>query len=541
MRFAVAAQHAVLALALASCWLLVGGAGLAQPAREPPAAARAPAAASANVPLRVWVDATGETVDGPKLRESLSRELGREVVLAADAASADLRIRLSDETHAEVTYTTPSGEQLVRSVELPPDPERSVLVLSWLSLNLVRDEASEVLDELRARRKEEREAEARAALEATAALEAKAAADKAAADKAAVAAQPELLRDRRFDLALWTPISILPDSAKRELAFQVALGWGEAGAIRGVAASLGGLRLHQSLRGIAGGMAFVMVGGKARGILGSMGYAHLSGDLEGVQLAVGAAVHSGAKLHGAQLAVGGAIGGDVKGGQVGGGVTYARSLDGLSVAAGVTLLRQPSRALVVAGGANLFGDLDGVAVAGGANIGRDLRGAAIASVNVQRNVRGLQVGIVNVADQVDGAAIGIISVARNGRVQPVIWGSGDQSAHVAIKSIAGYVFTQFGTGVSLNADEVSFDCGIGAHWELDARFFLEPGVHYSSWVNTDSGSGPPDHQEVYYLVQAGLRLGEKLDLLAGVGLRHPVGDNDDAGVGPELRGGIAFF
>jgi len=449
-------------------------------------------------------------------------------------------------------------------VELPPDAERSVQVLSWLSLNLVRDEASELLDELRARRKEEQEAEARAALEAKAAAD-KAAADKAAADKAAAdkaaadkaaadkaaadkaaadkTAEPELLRDRRFDLALATPISLLPDSAKRELSFQAAVGWADAGAIRGVAASLGGLRLRHHLRGIAAGLAFVMVGGKARGVLGSIGYSHLSGDLEGIQLGAGAAVHTGATLRGMQLAIGGALGGHIYGGQLGAGVTYANSLHGIAASAGATVLHERSNAIVLAGGANVFGDLDGLGVAAGVNVGRDLQGAAIASVNVQRRVRGLQLGIVNVAEEVDGAAIGLISVAKNGRVQPVVWGSIDRSAHIALKCIAGYVFTQFGTGVTLNADKVSYDGGIGGHWELDARFFLEPGVHYSAWINTDDGSGPPDHHDLAYLVQAGLRLGQKLDLLAAVGLRHTVvgGEDGDSPLGPELRGGIAFF
>jgi len=200
--------------------------------------------------LKVWLDAPPTLLDKQRLRESLARELKRDVVLTSDAGSAAVQIRLRDEAHAQVEYTTASGERLTREVELPPDKQRSLEVLSWLTVNLVRDEASELLDELRARRKEE--ADARAAEEQAAAERAaqdKAAADKAAADKAAadkakpkIALQVEpapstgLLQDpkRSYDLALVTPFSLLPDSAKRELWLQLALAYGESGGMRGV-------------------------------------------------------------------------------------------------------------------------------------------------------------------------------------------------------------------------------------------------------------------------------------------------------------------
>jgi hypothetical protein len=491
-------------------------------------------------PLRVWVQAQDEPFESAALQATLERELGRDVVLASEPAAADILIRI-ESARARVRYATPSGEQLIRDVELPPDRERSLQVLSWLTVNLVRDEASELLEQLRARRK--LEAEARAAEERAAqeqAEQAKAAAAKAAAEDAArdeaaaeaarkkaeaAASKPasdEPIRDRfkSFDVALATPLSLLRDSPKRELRLQLALAYGESGAIRGAAGAFGLLRIRRDLVGVATALASVSVGGSALGAVAGVGYASVEGRLDGVMLGMG--------------------------------VARAGALHGVATSIGATLLREPSRAILLAGGANVAGDLTGIQLAGGVNVARDFRGIALAGVNVHRRVRGLQIGIVNVADEVDGAAIGVISLSRDGRLQPVLWGSGDGSVHVALKSIAGYAFTQLGGGIDIDRTALSYEAGIGAHIRLGKSFFLEPGVHYASTHQTTEEEPPaverpevvhtPDRYDLYYLVMAGLRWGDSLDLLAGGGLRQMLeGPDGEATVSPEVRVGIGFF
>jgi hypothetical protein len=505
--------------------LLLGLAPGALAQMAQPAAAATPAA-----PLRVWVDPQGVPLDAARLKESLSRELKREVSLESDPQAADVRIQLKSEARAEVRYQTPEGEQLSRDVELPPDRERSLQVLSWLTVNLVRDEASELLAQLRARRKAEAEARAaeeRAAAERAAADKAaadKAAADKAAADKAAAdaaaakaaadAAKPrakdELLRSpfKSVDVALATPIALLPDSAKRELWLQLALGYGDAGQIRGIQVSPGALRVRRDLEGLGVGAGYVQVDGDAYGIVASAGYPRVAGKLQGIG--------------------------------VGAGVASAGTLEGALVGTGATWVGGPSRGLMISAGGNLAGDLRGLQVAAGINIARDLRGIALAPVNVQRRVRGIQIGVVNLAEEVDGAAIGVVSLAHNGRLQPVLWGSGfDRSAHVALKSIAGYAFTQLGGGIGLNGKLLSYDGGIGAHLKLGSLFF-EPGLHYAGTHRTADASGSLEAHYIYYLAMVGLRLGNKIDLLGGGGLRQLLTGTGDA-TGPEVRAGIAFF
>jgi hypothetical protein len=134
----------------------------------------------ASEPLQVWIDARNTELDKSRLRDFLARELKRDVAITPNAGAAAVQIRVQNGARAQVEYTTGTGERLTRDVELPPDKDRSLEVLSWLTVNLVRDEASELLHQLRARRKGE--ADARAAEQAAAE---QAAADKAAADKAA--------------------------------------------------------------------------------------------------------------------------------------------------------------------------------------------------------------------------------------------------------------------------------------------------------------------------------------------------------------------
>jgi hypothetical protein len=503
-------------------------------AQIPSGAGLAPERLDANAagPLSVWIESDATGLDAEGLRVALSRELGRDVEISRDAKEAVVKIRVAG-AHAAVSYRTPAGEQLSRAVELPGDSQRSLEVVTWLTVNLVRDEASELLEELRARRKAE--AEARAAAERDAAEKAaaeRALAEKAAAEEALRAAErkraaqapsaantgagtpnppkDELLRDplRSMDLAFVTPLSLLRDSERRLLRLQLALVYGASGAIQGVAAGPGVLRIRRDLQGIAGGAAAVLVGGDARGIIAA-GFAAVSGKTEGVM--------------------------------IGAGFVNGHSFRGIAASGGADVFRGVSQGLQIAGGVNVSGDLHGVALAA-LNVTRDLDGLAIGAVNVQHRVKGLSIGVVNVAEQVDGAALGVVSVAKNGRVQPLLWASSDGAIHAAVKSIAGVAFTQLGAGIEPSGNHFSYDGGVGLHLKLGARFFVEPGVHYRGVSRTSSASGAPDEHQLHYLLQAGLRLGRAADVLVGGGLRHSLNPAEgQAALAMEGVVGLAFF
>lgn len=563
------------ALATAWCVGLSAPGVFAQATRDRPAPAPTtpkPKPTSSE-PLLVWLDTGGVAFDRAGLEASLEHELGRPVTFTSDASAARVRIEWDGDAHAQVRYTTPSGEQLSRRVELPPDRQRSLQVVSWLTVNLVRDEAAELLDELRARRKEE--AEARAAVERAAAEKAaleRAAAARAATDdarardeaeQAAAEARkraeqprsaengaegpqkPALLRDplRSFDAAFITPMSVLPDSPRRALKFQLALLYGEAGGVEGLSTSLGALRVRRDVFGMATGIGATIVHGRARGVALSGGYTHVGGVLDGLAVGGGAVWQGGRFARGVVIAGGGAITGELIGVEVAGGFASSRSLYGVAVAGGVTALRGPSKGLLVAGGVNVSESHRGLEIAGGINTARELDGLALAPLNIHRRVRGLQLGVVNVSEQVDGAALGVVSYSRNGKLQPVLWSSTDGSVHVAVKSTVGWAFTQLGAGIDLGGATFSYDGGVGVHLGLPGDLFVEPGVHYSATHDTADASGAPDRHRLHYLALLGYRAGDKLDLLGGGGLRLTIAGADpgEKALSPELRAGIAFF
>jgi hypothetical protein len=552
-------------------------AGLPSPTEPEPPKARVG-------PLRLKVTTNGFPFDRDKLRAALSQELGQPVVLSKGDA-ADIDVRLESATRAQVRYVNPSGVAFTRGVDLPPDRERAVQVVSWVGVNMVQNEAEELLKALRERRKAEAEAEARAAEQAAAekaaaekaaadraAAEkanaellaankaaadkaaAKAAADKAAAEKAAAEKArglppppppplPPLLRDplRSLDVAFATPISLLRDSPKRQLHLQLALAYGESGGIDGMAMSPGALRIRRDLQGAAVAPGAAIVGGNVRGVVTSVGYAQVGGNLEGVLVGGGAAVQRGDQARGAIVAVGGALAGEMTGVLAGAGFATAKSLHGVGLSAGATIVRGPSEGVVVAGGANWSAEHRGLQLAGGVNVARKLDGFALAPINVHGRVNGIQIGIVNVAEEVDGAAIGVVSLSKNGRLQPLFWGGYNGSAHLALKSIAGSVFTQFGGGVDLDASQFTYDGGIGLHLKLGQTFFLEPGVHYSAAQQIVDTTGAPDTHRLHYVALLGIRLGNKLDLFAGGGVSQRLVGTSGAAVEPDVRAGIAFF
>jgi opacity protein-like surface antigen len=333
----------------------------------------------------------------------------------------------------------------------------------------------------------------------------------------------------------------LPDSPKRLLHFQLALVYGESGGLQGMAVSSVALRTRHNVEGLLAAPGVTLVGGNLRGVVATAGYAQVDGVLEGVVSGVAAAWHRGKLGRGVVVAAGGAIAGELTGVVAAAGFASAKSLTGVAAAAGATVTRGPSEGVLAAGGVNFSAAHRGVEVAGGFNTARELEGLAIAPVNFHRKVKGLQLGVVNVAEEVDGAAIGVISVAKNGRLQPVLWGTKDRSLHFAIKSIVGFAFTQLGAGINVGADTFSYDAGAGMHFKLSQHVFLEPGVHYSSSQSTKDASGAPDEHRLYYLAHAGYRVGDKIDLLVGAGVRHTVSGGEGNKVGPELRAGIGFF
>ena len=147
------------------------------------------------------------------------------------------------------------------------------------------------------------------------------------------------------------------------------------------------------------------------------------------------------------------------------------------------------------------------------NISRRLRGLSIGIINVADSVEGVQLGVVNVTREVKGASLGVVSVAGNGRIQPTFWTSNLMPAHVGVRFIAGYAYSELGAALNPGDDTHAVEVGGGLHLPLTARLYLEPGVHYSE-VQSTQDDDADEHGDLHYRLRAGLRFFDLFDVFA---------------------------
>lgn len=104
-------------------------------------------------------------IDVDVLRAALARELAMEVRMAGRGGPRvpRVRVRAIGRTRAVLELRRPDGSRMQRSTELDHDPAERLETIVILAVNMVRDEASELLELLRRRRPTEGPAEGAAA------------------------------------------------------------------------------------------------------------------------------------------------------------------------------------------------------------------------------------------------------------------------------------------------------------------------------------------------------------------------------------------
>jgi hypothetical protein len=114
-----------------------------------------PARAQEGPALELEVSARdARRIDREALREAIGRELGIEVGIATRRRSEvpRVRVRLVARDRAALELVRGDGSRMRRSTELPADPAERLETVVILAVNMVRDEASELLELLRSRR-----------------------------------------------------------------------------------------------------------------------------------------------------------------------------------------------------------------------------------------------------------------------------------------------------------------------------------------------------------------------------------------------------
>ena len=495
------------------------------------------------------VNVGGSGLDGALVTKALERELG--VSLRADPnAAARLEVVVTGR-RANVTYFSPGKEPVTRAVDLPRDDERAVETIAFLAGNLARDEAGGLLDELRAR-----EAAPPPPPPPPAPTEKPAVAPPKPAPApppAKVAKAPDLV-ETPFNLSLSYPTTLLPNTERRRVHFELGLVYSRIGAIRGLGATLGHLRTEQPSSGVT--MALVWnQAGPVRGLQLGGFYTQGRGLLRGISMGGLVDTREG-DIQGLQLAGLWAKGGNVTG-QMAGLIGLADATDGMQLAGLVTRSTERLRGLQLAGlvgtaksvtGAQVAGlvattsNVTGLQFSGITSLAETVTGLQGGLVNVARKVHGLQVGFVNVAEEVDGGALGFVSIAGNGRIQPLAWISGGNgtAANVGVKFVTGYTYSYFGAGHSLTDGRYRVEAGAGGHFSFAGSFFGEAGLAYAHDRETAQPEADPLRQELRYDVRVGADIGRLVSPFIGGGLAQRI-----TGEGADFRGefsaGVALF
>ncbi|MCC6215706.1 MAG: hypothetical protein IT376_12650 [Polyangiaceae bacterium] len=538
----------LLAALVLAAWAHQPALALAQAAPGAPRAADAPARRG----LFVVVEVGGSGLDAAAIRAAVARDLG--IVLAPSAASAagTMKIRLVARRRVAIELTRESGRALARTIELPETPSEAVEAVALLAGNLGRDEAGELLAELRGAEPSDVSpppptegaagpsppgpASPADAADAPAAASGPASGaaggERAPAPAAAPPAPPPgarapgaPARPRRaapevveppppaaltatpIQVSLLHPVALYRDADERR--FHAILGAVHArgGALEGASLVLG-LAEIGDVRGLS-----ITVGAtsarSASGLLVAAGWNHVEDAMAGVTIAAGGTDQG--SLHGLAVAAGG---------------NFARGpVHGLQIAAGGNVARGYVGGLQIAAGANVArGGMHGLQIAAGANVAHgEVNGLQLGLVNVGGHVHGVQLGLVNIADRVDGIPLGLVNVISEGRTRLVLSGDADGFARAGVRYLNGPAYTTLGLGQDLTPshprrDDVSADFALGLQAELGPVFAGGEIVYSATTTSNDAFSREPDRHIARYRARAGWQITPWLAPFVAVGV-----------------------
>lgn len=521
------------------------------------------------------VEASGLEVDEASVRDAIASELGLVTEPTSPGAPIRVDVQVARGGQLTVTLSTATGP-VSRSVAAPGRPDEVPEVAALLVGNLARDEAGELLAELRA-------------------TGAKTASPAPLPEEPALPSPPPAPAEPRgevksalpldaVNLSLVYPVTLLRSTEERRLALELGLLYSRLGALSGVAFNVAGLaQIDGEASGwVLGGVGYY-VGGPGDGVLmsGVFGVTrgrfdgislttaanlHL-GDLTGVALAGGVNVATGV-MDGAEVSAGFNLAGEVSGAQVTGALNLANgAVKGAQLAGGANIADGSVEGVQLAGAVNIAtGPVDGAQLGAGlnlaealqglqlsiVNIGGDVDGLQLGLVNVARDVEGVQLGLVNVARKVDGVSVGLVPYSQEGRTQAVAWFDTSQPFNIGVRFQSGVLYAMPTFGISpssegygalvLGSEEASYSPGfsLGLRVPLQ-RAFADLDVNYSSPSNT---LGYDEHSiDLRYRVLAGWQFTRAFGVFAGGGVRHHFRTQgpDEESVDPELSVGVQLL
>jgi len=513
-----------------------------------------PALAHAEAPSSVAleVDPSLAGLDADVFADELREKLD---LLGLEGGPKRGTIRVQADGEAVVlTYVNTEGANVTRRVERTEggiDPR----TLAFAASHLVRDEASEILAELRTEPVVHKESP-------TEAEEAVAVEEPAAAPVETTPANDvfSCKGGRRIavgvDFAPYVGTSSAAPDAVRIVSFNLigghargldgfelgsvfnhvsdfACGVQLAGAANLVGGPVRGLQLAPvniagPVRGAQIGMIDISSGdvsGAQVGVLAvgggsvngsQIGIASIAGgDVNGAQIGVASIL--GGSISGTQLGVGNVVGGDVKGTQIGVGNVIGGSSTGSQIGVG-NIVGGDANRLQMGVGNVTGGNVSGLQLGVGNFAGGDVDGVQIAVANIAGGrVSATQIGVFNYADDVD-APIGLVNVVRRGRTSLEVAGSFDGIASVGVRHGGRYVHSILGADLPFGVDDSpwGFTLGIGARVPFSERVHLDIDLLMTSLADPDGNPFADESPQKYRLLfDVGYALGEGFGVFGG--------------------------
>jgi hypothetical protein len=475
---------------------------------------------AASAPVALEVEATGLELDERSVRDAILRELELENRTApAGAARVAILLRVVSGGELTVTIQGGAGRDLSRSVATPARADEVPEVTALLVGNLARDEASDLLIQLRRPEPEPEPAP-----------------DPPASSPAV---EPELPLDS-INLSLVYPLTTRARTDERRFVLELGLFYSRIGALSGIALELGGVAhvLGRADGLIASGIGYWNGGpgegvrlagafGVGAGVVGvsAAGVTTVErGDVTGAQLS-GAVNWASGNLEGVQATAIFNTAGDVDGAQLAAGFNVAGGVDGAQASALFNVADGDVNGVQLSSGLNLARHINGMQISL-VNVGGDVDGGQIGIVNVARDVDGVQLGLVNVAREVDGVSLAYVPYSERGRTQAVVWFANSMYVNLGIRFDTGPLYVMPSLAYDpRGGDEIvnpidgdyapGFSLGHRLHF---GEAFADLDVNYS---NRSTGSNYNEHDiDLRYRLLGGYQLTPKFGVFAGGGVRH---------------------
>jgi hypothetical protein len=480
----------------------------------------------------------------PTTRQPSGATLGRVHVEGTASESVIVRFESADGT-----------TRLERSVAMPINATRRATVIAWITGNLVRNEAAELLSSMKGRQKPDEAGALPASVPEIHAEASVASAPDAATPNGTVPTldapphsvkaiptnpvrvtfavatdahpEPDLGPSRLVHAALVSPWLAMHSDANRHR-YYVSFGgfYSHIGALGGLGLGLLVDRIEHRSSGLQ--LSGLWIDGAThRGVLIAGLGTSAKGDLYGTEVSGATTLRSG-NVDGVQLTgVLAYSSSDVRGAQVAGATSIARgNLSGFQLSTGFNYLGS---------------DVVGAQITGGLNVARDVRGLQLGVVNVGRDVDGLQLGVVNVARQNRGLSLGLFNWSDGARLQPTYFYQTPGYHNVGYRNLSGHATSSISFGYDEPKQYARTHFAVGVHTTFNrVAMGVETGY---GWVLEHLRSGPTDRaHELDLIGTVTVEIIPKLvSLYGGGGVALPV-----AGVVPvEPRGlgqaGISFL